>query len=266
MATWRQPTCPAKTVLQFHTTNEPPPPVICRTKYIPLPSSIDLLPLIPITLFGLGRGVASPNCFVGLPASCLVGLSPPPVSCRKIPESPPLRPVNWRAMVVVPVSCGATNGPFPVLRPVYDGMSGLRGGSTWTLLKCNGSRSLSNRRESPLGGTENAQYSQDILCTIRRLVYHASQQNLVSYHILAVIYSAYPSLCPFLHRPNKRHAISIPEDQGRHPSPSERPPSGIQGKQPSYRIEKMTKVMLSAEVAVHIEKMNIGYFHAGANL
>ena len=87
-----------------HIPNEPPPPVICRTRYIPLPSSIDLLLLIPITLFGLGRGVTSPSCFVGLPESCLVGLSPPPVSCRKIPESPPPRPVNWRAMVVVPVN------------------------------------------------------------------------------------------------------------------------------------------------------------------
>lgn len=87
----------------FHIANEPPPPVICRTRYIPLPSSIDLLPLIPITLFGLGRGVASPNCFVGLAESCLAELCPPPVSCRKIPGSPP-RPVNWRAMVVVPVN------------------------------------------------------------------------------------------------------------------------------------------------------------------
>lgn len=113
--------CPTKT----HTTIEPPPPVICRTRYIPLPSSTDLLLLIPITLLGLGRGVASPSCFVGLPASCLVGLNPPPVSCRKIPESPPTRPVNWRAMVVVPVSCGVIKGPPPALRPVYDGMSGL---------------------------------------------------------------------------------------------------------------------------------------------
>ena len=103
MTTRKQRTSPRKKK-KNQIANESPPPVICRTRYIPLPSSIDLLLLIPITLFGLGRGVASPNCFVGLPESCLVELSPPPVSCRKIPESPPPRPVNWRAMVVVPVN------------------------------------------------------------------------------------------------------------------------------------------------------------------
>lgn len=105
------------------------PPVICRTM---------LVFLIPTTLFGRGRkALAIP--FVGLmllvglrppPVSCLkipgsppypiplvglmllVGLNPPPVICRKIPGSP-LYPVNCLAMVVVPVNCGATF-PGPV--------------------------------------------------------------------------------------------------------------------------------------------------------
>lgn len=89
-------------------------------------------------------------------------------------------------------------------------------------------------------------------------MYLVSQQNLVFYHILAAIYPAYPFLCSCPHRPNKWHATLTLEDQGQHPSPSERPLSGIQGKQPNYQIEKtMTKLTKLTEVAVRIGKMNI---------
>lgn len=109
------------------------------------------------------------------------------------------------------------------------------------------------------------QYLRDILCTIRHLAYLASQQNLASFHILAVIYPSYPSPYPFPHKPNKWHATSTLEDQGRHPSPSEKPLSGIQGRQLNYRIEMMTKETASTEVVFRIEKMNIGYFRDGVN-
>ena len=62
---------------------------------------------------------------VGLDVSWRVGLSPPPVSCLMSAGSvPPVRPVNWRARVVVPVFCGATP-PKTLLLPVYDGTRGV---------------------------------------------------------------------------------------------------------------------------------------------
>ena len=88
-------------------------PVICLTRYIPLPSSVLFEILVPMTLFGLGRPEAPaplqklpPICFVGL--MLLVGLNPPPVSCFSSPDSFPnsLSPVNCLA-IVVPECCTA---------------------------------------------------------------------------------------------------------------------------------------------------------------
>lgn len=89
-------------------SHTPLAPVSCLTRNIPRPSSMLLVFLIPITLFG--RGLIPlppniPNCFVGL--ILLVGFKPPPTICLRGPESLPI-PVNCRAIVVVPVSCAVT--------------------------------------------------------------------------------------------------------------------------------------------------------------
>lgn len=78
-------------------------PVICLTRKTPRPSSVLLDVRIPITLLGRGRFPLhmSPNCLVGL--MLRVGLNPPPVSCLKRTSSP-AKPVNCRAIVVVPVN------------------------------------------------------------------------------------------------------------------------------------------------------------------
>ncbi len=60
---------------------------------------------------------------VGLDDNWRVGLRPPPVSCRTKDGSDPPMPVNWRASVVVPVSCGAM--PKGPLLPVWLGTTGV---------------------------------------------------------------------------------------------------------------------------------------------
>jgi len=137
-----------------------PIPVICLTRYIPLPSST-LLVLIPITLLGLGLPPCPPipNCFVGLPANCLVGLKPPPVNCLMRAASDPPSPVNCRANVVAPVYCvimrdGALpdpNGP-PLRVSVWDGVSGAVvrvGDACGELLKPGGRSDRHSRHQTP---------------------------------------------------------------------------------------------------------------------
>ena len=109
-----------------------PTPVICLTRYIPLPwppSSI-LVFIIPMMLFGLG--LPPWPIFVGLAANCLVGLKPPPVNCLMSAASELANPVNCRANVVAPVYCvivrnGAWPDPTgrPLRIPVVDGGSGV---------------------------------------------------------------------------------------------------------------------------------------------
>lgn len=67
-------------------------PVSCRTRNIPLPSSMLFVFRIPMTLFGRGLGFELMSCFVGL--ILRVGFKPPPVICLNSAASPPAAPVN----------------------------------------------------------------------------------------------------------------------------------------------------------------------------
>ena len=118
----------------FHNPKFWPPPVICRTRNIPLPSST-LLPRTPSTLFGRGKRPPAIN-FTGLGERLLFvnwrfGLNPAalaPVSCTD--KALALIAVNWRAMVVVPVDWGINpelGGKRLNMLPVCEGVMGRVG-------------------------------------------------------------------------------------------------------------------------------------------
>ena len=141
-------------------------------------------------------------------------------------------PVNWRASVVVPVSCGATSPPRVL--PVNEGTSGVLRVGEGELRCCDGSRSYGGAI-SERGDDGCVRGLPDTRGTRHRRPYRSSPR--------------YPTFChspdgplPFgdpslqvRRRSSMTRAIESPADPARLHAPSAKQPYGTQGRLMSYR-------------------------------